>query len=78
MALFLSSSFSIVYYMAQFRFIAWLVLWYSQRENFEFEWDDGNSTKSSTKHGVDTDEIQSVFELRLAAPMGIQVSPPVE
>jgi len=64
--------------MAQFRFVAWLLLWYRQKDVFEFEWDDGNSTKSVAKHGIVSTEVESVFELRLAAPMGEQISPPVE
>src|SRR4051794_19953108 len=64
--------------MGQFRFVAWLVLWYLQKDTFEFEWDDGNSSKSVTKHGVEVSEVESVFDLRLAAPMGEQVSPPVD
>lgn len=64
--------------MGQFRFVAWLVMWYMQKDRFEFEWDDGNSSKSVTKHGVELAEVESVFELRLAAPMGEQVSPSVD
>lgn len=63
--------------MGQFRFVAWLLLWYIQKDAFEFEWDDGNSQKSATKHGIESGEVESVFELRLASPMGEQVSPPV-
>ena len=64
--------------MGQFRFVGWLVYWYLQKVSFEFEWDDGNSSKSIAKHGVDLTEVESVFELRLAAPMGEQVSPACE
>ncbi len=63
--------------MGQFRFVAWLLLWYIQKDAFEFEWDDGNSSKSVTKHGIELTEVESVFELRLAAPMGEQVSQPI-
>lgn len=63
--------------MGQFRFVAWLLLWYIQKDTFEFDWDDGNSSKSVTKHGIETTEVESVFDLRLASPMGEQVSPPV-
>ena len=63
--------------MGQFRFVAWLLLWYIQKDTFEFEWDDGNSAKSAVKHGIETGEVESVFELRLATPMGEQVSPEV-
>ena len=63
--------------MGQFRFILWLAYWYLQSVDFEFEWDSGNSNKSARKHGVDTDEVESVFDLKLAAPFGRQFSPPI-
>lgn len=61
--------------MGQFRFVAWLLLWYIEKDVFEFDWDDGNASKSVTKHGIEIHEVESVFELRLAVPMGEQVSP---
>jgi uncharacterized DUF497 family protein len=64
--------------MGQFRFILWLAYWYLQNDKFEFEWDIGNSTKSSDKHGVPIEEVESVFELRMAATIGRQFSPEVE
>ena len=64
--------------MGQFKFILWLAYWYLQNESFEFEWDSGNSTKSKNKHGVDSDEVESVFNLRMAVPIGRQVSPEVD
>lgn len=64
--------------MGQFGFILWLAYWYLQTHDFEFEWDAGNSHKSASKHGVDTDEVESVFELRLAATLGRQESPAVD
>jgi uncharacterized DUF497 family protein len=64
--------------MGQFRFVAWLLLWYITRDRFEFDWDQGNSSKSVTKHGVEADEVESVFELKLGASMGTQITPPVE
>ncbi|MCB1214628.1 MAG: BrnT family toxin [Deltaproteobacteria bacterium] len=63
--------------MAQFKFILWLAYWYLQTEIFEFEWDQGNSSKSLSKHGVSTEEVESVFSLRLAVPLGRQTSPEV-
>jgi uncharacterized DUF497 family protein len=63
--------------MAQFKFILWLAYWYLQTEVFEFEWDTGNSTKSVSKHGVDCVEVESVFHLRLAVPIGRQMIPKV-
>jgi uncharacterized DUF497 family protein len=64
--------------VGQFKFILWLAYWYLQSESFEFEWNRGNFTKSARKHGVPSEEIESVFELKLAAAIGRQFSPPVE
>jgi uncharacterized DUF497 family protein len=64
--------------MGQFQFILWLAYWYSQSDTFEFEWDDGNLAKSASKHGVEREAVESVFELKLAVPIGRQISPPVE
>jgi len=63
--------------MAQFQFILWLAYWYLQTESFEFQWDRGNSTKSVVKHEVTTVEVESVFSLKLAVPVGRQISPKV-
>lgn len=64
--------------MAQFKFILWLVYWYLQTEAFEFQWDKGNSTKSFTKHGVSTEEVESLFSLKMAIPIGRQILPSVD
>lgn len=64
--------------MGQFKFVLWLAYWYLQNESFDFEWDAGNFTKSLAKHGVDTDEVESVFTLRMAVPIGRQISPEVD
>ncbi len=53
----------------------WLAYWYAQQTSFEFEWDSANVSKSKQKHGVDTEEVESVFDLKLAAPLGRQVAP---
>jgi uncharacterized DUF497 family protein len=50
----------------------------SANKSFEFEWDIGNSSKNVEKHGISTDEVESVFQLKLAATLGHQVSPPVD
>lgn len=60
--------------MAQFQFILWLAYWYLQNDHFDFEWDRGNVQKSKRKHDVSPEEIESVFELKLAVPFGRQVS----
>jgi uncharacterized DUF497 family protein len=56
----------------------WLAYWYLQNAEFDFEWDQGNSTKSFFKHGIDSDEVESVFHLRMGAPIGEQLSPAVD
>jgi uncharacterized DUF497 family protein len=61
--------------MGRFEFILWLAYWYAQQTSFEFEWDSANVSKSKQKHGVDTEEVESVFDLKLAAPLGRQVAP---
>lgn len=64
--------------MGQFKFVVWLAYWYLQNETFDFEWDSANMTKSSTKHGVSVDEVESLFALKIAVPIGRQVSPEVD
>src|SRR5262249_49761493 len=62
----------------QWEFVDWLLLWLLETTHFDFEWDEGNRTKSAKKHGVSIDEVESVFRLGLALPLGIQVSPKTE
>lgn len=64
--------------MAQFKFALWLAYWYLQAESFDFEWDNGNLAKSKIKHGVDVDEVETVFRLKLAVPIGRQIQPVVD
>ncbi len=64
--------------VAQFKFIIWLAYWYQQTEKFDFEWDSGNSQKSLKKHDVGLDEIEAVFEMKMAVPLGRQVTPVVD
>lgn len=64
--------------MGQFKFVIWLAYWYLQNESFEFEWDSANMNKSSTKHGVSCDEVESLFSLKMAVPIGRQISPEVD
>ena len=61
--------------MAKFRFVEWLLLWLQENSRFEFDWDEGNRTKSAAKHSVRTEEVEEVFTLGQAAPLGVQVSP---
>src|SRR5262245_15717694 len=63
--------------MAQFQFVLWLAYWYLQNDHFEFDWDSGNLRKSQDKHDVSPDEVESIFELKLAVPLGRQTSPHV-
>ena len=61
--------------MAQFQFVQWLIHWLRETSEFQFEWDEGNSFKSTAKHGVAPEETEEVFLLRQAAPLGVQISP---
>jgi uncharacterized DUF497 family protein len=65
-------------HVAQFKFIIWLAYWYQQTEKFDFEWDSGISQKSLKKHDVGLDEIEAVFEMKMAVPLGRQVAPIVD
>lgn len=47
--------------MAKFIYIEWLLEFLISRSDFIFEWDDGNSSKSAEKHGVDNDLVESMF-----------------
>lgn len=47
-----------------------------ETSHYEFEWDRGNKTKSSDKHGMSIEEVEAVFRSGLALPLGIQISPP--
>lgn len=61
--------------MAKFRFVQWLWDWLFALQSFSFEWDSGNSTKSSHKHGVSCDEAEEVFRERQFIPLGEQYQP---
>lgn len=61
--------------MAKFKFVEWLVLWLQETAGFQFDWDDGNRTKSVSKHAVSTVETEEVFLSGQAAPLGMQISP---
>lgn len=52
--------------------------WYLQEDSFHFEWDQANSAKSCVKHGVDSEEVESLFALRLGVPLGRQIAPGVD
>jgi uncharacterized DUF497 family protein len=62
--------------MAKFRFIQWLVEWLLSQESFQFEWDQGNRTKSQQKHKVALEEIEEVFAMAEAIrALGEQFKP---
>ena len=62
--------------MAQFEFVAWLVRWIFEQEDYEFEWDQGNSTKNALKHGVEIESSEEVFKNKdFLVPLGIQIAP---
>ena len=63
--------------MAKFVFIEFL-LNFLCKEVFDFEWDEGNSTKSLEKHGVTRLEAEELFYCNFIAPLGIQVIPKVD
>lgn len=64
--------------MGQFKFVIWLAHWYFRTESFVFDWDVGNLTKSVRKHGITTEDVESLFELKLGVPIGEQVAPAVD
>jgi uncharacterized DUF497 family protein len=61
--------------MAQWVFLEWLLVWILETSYFEFEWDNGNSLKNSSKHHLALDQIEFVFRSGKALPLGLQVSP---
>jgi uncharacterized DUF497 family protein len=63
--------------MAKWEFVEWLLFWILETSHFEFEWDRGNKTKSASKHGISTEEVEAVFRSGLALPLGIQTQPVV-
>lgn len=64
--------------MAKVRFALWLWDWLFSLEEFSFEWDEGNSSKSHQKHGVTSREAEDVFTHYRFIPLGEQYQPSVE
>jgi uncharacterized protein len=62
--------------MAKFQFTQWLVD-FLKADIFEFEWDDGNSTKNLDKHDISTMEAEEVFYSKNILPLGLQYQPEV-
>ena len=50
---------------------------YLKQEVFEFDWDEGNSTKNKKKHGIETHEIEEAFYSESIMPLGLQIQPVV-
>lgn len=61
--------------MAKFKHVEWLWIWLSELDNFSFEWDSGNSTKSLQKHGATCEEAEEVFTEREFVALGEQYQP---
>jgi uncharacterized DUF497 family protein len=64
--------------VAKFRFSLWLWNWLFSLEEFSFEWDAGNSTKSPQTHSITSGEAEQVFTARRFIPLGGQYQPSVE
>lgn len=60
--------------MAKFEYIKWLVDFLSN-DAFEFDWDEGNSTKNEIRHGINTKEAQEAFFCENILPLGQQYQP---
>lgn len=61
--------------MAKWAFVEWLLAWILERTRLEFEWDDGNRTKSKTTHDVSIEEAESGVRFKRAVPLGVQIQP---
>jgi uncharacterized DUF497 family protein len=61
--------------VAKFKFAQWLWDWLFALDEFVFEWDAGNTTKSLRKHGVTCAEVEEVFTERRFVPLGQQYQP---
>ena len=62
--------------MAKFVFTK-LLLDFLCREIFDFEWDEGNSTKNLDKHGVTKLEAEELFYCDFILPLGKPIFPKV-
>lgn len=61
--------------MAKFLYIEWLLEFLLSQTDFIFEWDDGNSSKSLEKHGIDNDFVESTFNDSNLMALGEQFQP---
>jgi uncharacterized DUF497 family protein len=64
--------------MAKFRFVLWLLEFLQSHAEFIFDWDEGNSTKSASKHGVDNHMVESSFRDTNLLALGEQYQPKVD
>jgi uncharacterized DUF497 family protein len=64
--------------VAQWEFVDWLLFWLLETAHFEFEWDEGNRSKSASKHEISIQEAEGVFKSGLALPLGVQIAPKVD
>ena len=60
---------------ARFRFLDWLLDWLLSLQDFPFDWDAGNETRSLQKHSITCEEAEEVFATRLFVPLGEQIEP---
>jgi len=61
--------------VAKWEFVDWLLYWLRDTGSFDFDWDEGNLTKSARKHGVYPSQVEEVFRSGLALPLGKQTAP---
>lgn len=61
--------------MAKFKFVMWLLEFLVSREDLIFDWDEGNLTKSSDKHGIEIELIEACFDDPNLLALGEQYQP---
>jgi uncharacterized DUF497 family protein len=65
--------------VAKFGFNEWIILWLLEQNYFEFQWDNGNRTKSYEKHGITCEEAESIFNnINKLRALGVQTNPVVD
>lgn len=63
--------------MAQFQFLQLLLEWFESLKELQFEWDEGNKSKSLSKHEISIADAEDLFEMRdFLVLLGKQVRPP--
>lgn len=61
--------------LAKFKFIYWLVEFLLSGEDFVFDWNEGNLTKSEDKHGITPEMVESAFQDESMLVLGEQYQP---